>query len=339
MEDTFIVDGVDTVPSLKEYIFKGPPGHRLRALKLLCDMDRFVPDAEIPLETARGQIYVEASRHGGRINPFIPIDGHRIGKEGLDAISSAAQQTENKLIQFYARYFTGEIKRELQKLPLEEQIRLWRDAVVKTRIVIREGAFPESSSTFRTIEEIWMERMPEPIPRLTELLEQDKNPYVREELVHVFGHADECSVRLRNLDSGRLAIDAVRRALEHGSFEFGLKQEQQRKDELKIQLGHFMKDEVEIAPVSRWALYGQALESFYDDKLIVKYDPKWRRPASPEIRRFVTYLTDKDPNFLRWEYTYCKGNVGDEVIHPRFRARMERLHSEWQQFSAQQQVR
>jgi hypothetical protein len=124
-----------------------------------------------------------------------------------------------------------------------------------------------------------------------------KDPYVREELIQVFAQTDGCSVRLRKLESGRAAIEAVRRALEHGSFAL-------------------------------------ALESFYGDETMVDYSPKWIRGARLELRSFVSYLTDKDPYFPRWEYTRCDGSPRDEVVHPSFRARIERLHSEWQMFAA-----
>src|ERR1700687_3594805 len=168
MEYALIVGGVDAVHYLSKVLLAGNTGSRIRILKILCDMDRFVPDEEIPLEVARDFIYVGALRQGGRVDPFIPVDGHRIGKEGLGAVLSASHQTENKLVQFYARLFTGQVRKELENLSPEEQILRWREAVVKSEIVVRESDFPESSATYRFLEVILMERMPESIPQLTE---------------------------------------------------------------------------------------------------------------------------------------------------------------------------
>ena len=124
-----------------------------------------------------------------------------------------------------------------------------------------------------------------------------KDPYVREELIQVFAQTDGCSVRLRKLESGRAAIEAVRRALEHGSFALGYRSEKQRSDGLNLLPAQIIKDEARIDPVSPRALYGQALESFYGDETMVDYSPKWIRGARLELRSFVSYLTDKDPYF------------------------------------------
>ena len=249
MEQVLVLEGVDAVPYIAKLLVAGSTGRRLRVLKMLCDMDRFVPDEKIPLEAARNSIYVGALQKGGRVNPFIPVDGHRIGNEGLGAILAIANQSENQLTQFYARLWTGQVRKDLENLSFEEQVRRWREAVIKSRIVIKEAEFPELSSTYKLLEVIWMERMPESIPKLTELLERDKDPYVRTELIHVFARADGCSVRLRKLESGRAAIEAVRRALEHGSLVLGYRSEKQRSDGLDLLLANFNKDQVRIESV------------------------------------------------------------------------------------------
>jgi len=55
--------------------------------------------------------------------------------------------------------------------------------------------------------------------------------------------------------------------------------------------------------------------------------------AIPAFNAFITFLTDKDPFFPSWEYTYF-GPSYSEAFHPKFQAKMARFEDAWKQFKA-----
>lgn len=55
----------------------------------------------------------------------------------------------------------------------------------------------------------------------------------------------------------------------------------------------------------------------------------------PEVKRFIAYLTEIDPSFPGWEFTYV-GDTRDAMLHPKFRAKMARYYEHWKQFKAAQ---
>jgi len=335
MESVLIIAGVNSVPYLIEVLRASDKIRQIRTLNVLSDMDRFVPDEEITLEVARGGVHAKALGRGGRVSPFVPVDGRRIGKEGFEAIQWAAQQKDNELLQLLAKRSTRALRNELENLPPPEQVQRWREAVIKCQTVIKEAQYPEASVTYRLLETIFMEKMPDSIPALVALLEQDKDPFVRSELISIFERADLCSVRLRKIEAGRVAIDAVLSALNQGPLDPSYTQ-QIRKTTLEHIPAQFLRDQVYIGRSSVWALYAQALQSFYGDSLIPDYNPKWIRDPGPELRAFLTYLTERDPYFLRWGYINCSARPEDEVLNPGFPMRIQRLDEQWRHFEAEE---
>jgi len=339
MEYVLIIAGVDSVPYLSEVLRTSDQIHQIRTLNLLSDMDRFVSDEAIGQEAAKSHVYAKALGRGGHVNPFVPVDGRRIGKKGVEAIQWAEQQRENELLQLLAKRFTGALRKELENLPFDEQIQRWREAVIKCQIVIKEARYPEAAIAYTLLESIFMEKMPDSIPALVELLERDKNPYVRSEVIGIFERADLCSVRLRKIEAGRNAIDAVFSALKQGPLDPFYNQDI-RKTTLEHLQAQFLRDDVYIGKDSVWALYAQALQSFYADSLIPDYNPKWIRDPGPELRSFLIYLTDRDPYFPRWGYVNCTlARHADEAIHPHFRERIEHFHEQWKRFETEERSR
>ncbi len=330
MEFTFIVEGINAAPLFAEYVreSKRPsplswgshPATGRDALNVLGDMDRFVPQEQFLLPAVRAGIAVIGSGTGGQINPVAPVDGHRIGKQAYEAIRWAGEQTEHKELQFEARVLTGQLKLELENLPMEEQLRRWQESARRSNDVRVVG-------TGRILKTILSERMLDTIPGLLKAFERGGSQMERWNAIDLFSEADGCRLRLRGTEAGRRAIETIRAYLT-----------KERGVTLQRMMGRFLRDEDSEPPYfSRWGLYAYALEFIYGDDTAKNFDPKQIGASKPEFRQFITYLTEKDPYFPSWEYVACGGQVEDEVFQPRFKAKMERYHQAWLQFQAQKQ--
>jgi hypothetical protein len=146
MNDALIACGMDTVPYLADLVRGGGVIDRIHALELLCDMDRFVPVPELPLPEVGGTIYVKALRLDGRLNPFMGVDGRRIGNVGFAVVQWAAEQTRDKDLRFHARKSSGLLDEDLRRLSLDEQMRQWRGAMAKARGVLGMVGNPDAYS-------------------------------------------------------------------------------------------------------------------------------------------------------------------------------------------------
>ena len=52
---------------------------------------------------------------------------------------------------------------------------------------------------------------------------------------------------------------------------------------------------------------------------------------------FITFLTNTDPNFPSWEYTFC-GNRSQEVFHPWFKLKTARYFEQWRRYHGGQEA-
>ena len=93
---------------------------RWRAMKLLCDMDRYVPVKEFPVP-AREEIYLPRLNLSGVINRNAPVNGQRIGKEAYEALQWAASQTRSQEVRFHARDLLGLLDEDLHAMPLRRR--------------------------------------------------------------------------------------------------------------------------------------------------------------------------------------------------------------------------
>src|SRR5207248_834460 len=91
LHDALVVSGKDTVPFLIS-LARGNSKHwRIEAVKLLCDMDRYVSSMDTPLAEAGGTVAVSPLHEEGYVNPFIRVDGRRIGADGYAVVKWAAE--------------------------------------------------------------------------------------------------------------------------------------------------------------------------------------------------------------------------------------------------------
>lgn len=338
MDDALIARGVDAVHYLAEVVRKGDSYHRAYALKILCDMDRFVPLQELPVPEVGDSIYVKALKLGGRLNPFMAVDGRRIGIEGYGVVKWAAEQIKEKDLRFHARQYSGLLERDLRQLSLDEQIKQWKEAVIKSKGVL--GVDIDAYNLSYLLKAILIEKAPESIPPLIGILENDSNGYVREEALTVIAVIDTFHMRLRATEVGEKAIETIHRAVERG----GLKPVHTTREELeslwKQVSAEVFNDEVAIHNGSHWSVIAMALEKFYGVHATKRYNSTPEIvliEAIPEMRRFVTYLTKVDPFFPSWEYTFLGGS--EEVMHPRFKQKVARYYEQWKKFKAEQPSR
>lgn len=322
MENELVVGGLDTVPHLAEIVRRGKGYQRLGALKLLCKMDRFVPTERLP-EGVPGQPLFGESEPVGILDMLMVVDGRRIGKEGAEAVRWAAEQTEHDDLRFHAREYSGLLKQEISKLSLEEQLRQWRNSAAKCK------GYPGMNDDCRLNELVGYalsEKGAEVIPALIHMLEQDANPYVREEASSVLVMIDRFSMRLRGTEVGRRAIEAMRQAHLRCNHKPYLNERETCEGNWRDLSAQFFKDE--RAMNFNWMT---ALDQLYG--LGIKDKQLWE--LSPEGRRFVTYLTEVDPYFPGWEFY---DHTLEYALHPRFKAKWERYYEHWKRFKASEGV-
>lgn len=335
MRSALIVQGVDAVPFLTETLRHCDLDRRIAALEVLCDMDRFVPTADLPIPVGPS-VYVRVLKQGGRINPFQPVDGRRIGSIGYQALEWAVAQKEDKELNFHARAVSGNLKTELAALTLTEQFRLWREAALKSR-----GSTPsdrDQSITRNVLDDILIHETPESFSGFSKVLAEEKDPSVVEAAISDLRRTDTCRRRLISSQAGLQAIDAIRSVLHRpGKPSQRTPSEAQTNDEFWKTLSfEFFDDEIRLDPMSTWAVNFQAFEVLHGRKVAAPTNPfVGRGSAPPETVRFIAYLSQLDPNFPSWEYSYCPNDaqgVVDEVMHPKFKAKINRYFEAWTQF-------
>ena len=334
MDDALIARGVDAVQYLAETVLKGDSYHQSHALKVLCDMDRFVSLEQLPLPDVGAAIYVQPLDIKGRLNPFMIVDGRRIGMEGLEVVKWAAEQASNKDLRFHARLYSGILEQDLRHRTLQEQIDLWRQSVSASKGLLGLSNDTDSYNTAYLLKGILIERAPESIPPLVDLIEKSLNGYVTEEALALLLGIDRARMRLRATETGRLAINSIHRALERGGLKPVYTSKAQR-DRLWEQISsEVFQDAVAINHASSWSVVAMALEEFYKINLTKRsYTVQPIIEALPEIREFVTYLTAVDPYFPSWEFT-STGDPRDDVFNSRFKEKMARYYGEWKRFKS-----
>ncbi|MHB8484621.1 MAG: hypothetical protein ACYDCM_02655 [Candidatus Acidiferrales bacterium] len=331
-----IVEGLDTVPYLAEVVRSGDPSHRVRALEILCDMDRYVSISKLLLPQVGPSIYVRVSKLGGRINKFQPVDGRRIGRSGYAAVEWAAAQQGDQALRFDARMITGLLKHDLEELPLQEQENRWRLAITKGGGLVAKN--PDEANTRSVLDGILIARLPDSLPYFTELLRKDTDSSVIEVAIEDLDRADTCRMRLRATNVGRKAIDAIHSAIDRVDLKPLYKTQHEREDYWNQLSAQFLHDEFRLDPSSRWSLYILAFDSFYREKIMKNLNPYvGRGSAPPETRRFIGFLTRLDANFPSWQYDYCGSPADDEVMHPLFKAKIARYYEMWKQFEGHPQ--
>jgi len=335
MDAGLISRGLDAVPYLAEVVSNGDTYHRTYALKILCDMDRFVPSEDLLFPELGMLIYVRQIGIGGNLNPFMQVDGRRIGKDGFAVVKWAAEQTKDKDLRFHARLYSGLLEEDVRKLPLNEQVKQWRDAVASSKGILSIAGNPDLSNLVHNLQAVLIENAPTSIPLLIDLLNHATDEYVREEMLSIFIGIDSNRLRLRETEVGRQAIEAVKKALEQGRMKPVYITREKRQEYWRWFSAKVLDDDIDTNHHSRWSVIALALEKFYGVKATVRY---YTTPeiqvikASPEMRQFVTYLTKVDPSFPSWEYTYTGD---DETLHPRFKQKIERYYEQWKQFKRQ----
>jgi hypothetical protein len=338
MEDALIALGLDAVPYLAKVVRAKRENlyYRYRAMVILCKMDRFVPQDQFPMPM-EPFVYVPPPNQGGQLNPFMIVDGRRIGKDGYEVIRWAAEQTEDKEVRFHARELSGLLEQDLRQLPLDEQIRRWEEAVVKSKGLVGAKYNPDQYTLYQLMGDILVEKMPESLPPLIHMLETNSNGYVQEGIIGILWTADAHKMRLRATEMGRQAIEVMRKALERGNLKPVYAKREERERLWKEMSATVLNDEVTVDPMSQWTLYARAFAAFFGDRTALKARPGFKYgEAVPEMRQFVTYLTEVDPYFPSWEYFSFGGGAPEEVLHPRFKVKMARYYEPWKRFQAKQ---
>jgi hypothetical protein len=302
---------------------------RLLTLEMLCDMDRFVSIEQIPLGFGWDR-YKELIDTRGEFNSLMTVDGRRIGAEAYTAVMWAAEQTESPALRFQARHFSGLLERDLRRLPLTEQIARWRAAVIKHKGSVW-------SSEARTVKlflgDIIAGEAPESLPPLIQILQEDKNDYVRQEAIGVILDVDHVRMRLRGTDLGRAAVDAARGALEKCGMKPDFKNRKACTEAWDRMSANVFDDRREK---DYWGLFASALHAYHGVEEVVRQVPrldgKFDQETTPINRSFIQFLTTVDPYYPSWEYTLL--SFQNEIFEPRFKERVARYYEQWKRFKA-----
>jgi hypothetical protein len=343
MEDVLIAQGVDAVRYVVRIIRdpKQPIFHRWRAMKLLCDMDRFVPDHNLPIPEAGGEIYVLMAHLSGVVNRNVPVDGRRIGTEGYQALQWAAEQTSDKELRFHARDLLGLLAEELQPLPLQEKIKRWANAIIKNRGNGGGIVAPDQYIVGATLSKQLICSAPESIPLFSNLLKESSSGYVRQATIDLLEDIDEFKVRLRGIPEGQEAIKAVEEAIKKGNLGPIYARRSERDGLWNEFSGKVLNDDgaFQGIPLSMsFYLVPLAFDHFYGDKNVLTLSPGPQLYFPADWLKFVRFLTKTDPYFPSWEYCHVGRPDFDQVLEPRFRARIERLREQWIRFRASEPV-
>lgn len=330
IQNLLIIEGTDTIPYLAGIVQSKhePYFYRFWATRILADMDRFVPPESVPQGAHLPDAKVGPAPD---INPFLAITGRRIGDQGREALLWAANEAEDKSLRFFAKYNLGLVKEELASLPLDEQIRRWRDSVVRTGQTVGQ---PENFEQ-ETLAGLIVEGAPDCLPALIELVNGDKSGHIRRSVVGLIQAIDAYRFRLRKTELGRSAIDAVHNALLSGHVHLECPKCGTPTDAWAELSARFFKDDFGLYPATYTAYYAQMLHALYgeDTVRVVTVGDFKQEWAIPDFTAFITFLTDKDAFFPSWEYTYM-GPVYSQAFHPKFHAKMARIEDAWKQFKA-----
>jgi len=336
MENLIIGNATDTVPALAQLVMdkSAPTRIRVQAVIALSNMDRYVP-LEKSLIMPPDWASVPEVNQLGTWNTLSNVNGRRIGTQGLESLQWAATEGDRPELKFFARLFLGLMERELRSLSLDEQVLQWKRFVPKKTALI--GVVPygdEKDYSFKILNSILIEKAPESVDPIAQILRDDSNSYVREAAIRLLGFVDGHRVRLRGIPSGQTAIEAVKRALEVGRLKPEFDSREKRQEAWKNFSAQFYDDDVPLFPNSQWEFFARALHSMFGDDTI---EPEPHAMAGftrakSEIRPFVTYLTKQDPFFPSWEYTFVGGSPNEQALHPGFPDKIRHLHDQWLSF-------
>jgi hypothetical protein len=346
--------GLDTVPTLSGIVRAGSSNQQIDAVSLLCDMDRFVPMAELPVPEPFGHVgpYLgygyrglflgqPYERYYGEYNPYFIVDGRRIGPEGLVAVLWAASQTSNKSLRTFARDCSGLVFDDLRQLGTIDLLAAWRKAVNAGqgyRINLKNEFLPVADG-------ILIQRAEESIPLLARVVLEDKDQEVRLHARQVLLRIDLEKVRLRGSEAGNLAITALREsARRHPLIEWRTlartskpSAQESHREFIEAVDNQTMKDAfLRGEPPFGWL--ARAFADLYGDDTTFS-----KRTAlatftvvKPDFNQFIAYLTRIDPAFPGWgcsntaiKATYMQPT---DLVRPCFKARVEHLHKYWVEY-------
>jgi hypothetical protein len=335
-----IAYGTDAIAELTAIVRQDKPLYQIEAVKVLCEMDRYVPVADTVLTGADGTIRSDVFGIEGYADPFRKVDGRRIGKQAYEAVMWAAEQRENIDLRTIARHYTGILREEIDALPLLQKVEMWKKEAIKTKAGFDSGR-PEHYYLFHELSASLIEKEgSSAIAPMTEILNTDKNGFVRSAAVHLLQNIDLCAVRLRRMPEGKQAVEALKTAFERGNLKPVYRRKDLREGGWQALSNQISMDEWLPDRNSFLFVIAMAFERLYRERVIVRgaFGNIPHEGASAELKNFVTYLTEADPSFPSWEYSYCGFFPRIQVLHPAFKTKMARYYEEWKKFEATSHV-
>jgi hypothetical protein len=332
--DGLIAFGTDAVSELSQIVRRDKTFYQIQALEVLCDMDRYVPASETPIPTAEGTVRSEALNIDGHVNRFVKVDGRRIGREGYETVQWAMAQSSNRDLSGFARHCSGESREEIDKLPLDQKLEEWKR---EAKITSAGNSFRRPLNYYRFFQlsmSLTENDGSAAIEPFTDIVNRDRNGWLREAAIEMLRGIDLYAVRLRNTASGKKAIESVRLAFERGGLKPGYATRRARAGGWEEFSDQVLNDNWLQNRNSPLFIVALAFEHFYQQPVVVRSSfgdiPQER--ACAELVKFVTHLTAVDPTFPSWEYSYSGFYSVTQVLHPSFKKKMARYHDEWKKF-------
>jgi hypothetical protein len=326
------IDGVDVVPYLSQAVRDRNKIVRIEAVGVLTDMDRFVPKEKF-IVPFRPDIFSPAGG-AGSLNPYMTVDGRRIGRIGLEAVNWAITQSRDKRMSLYAALWSGRFLGELRQQSLETLMAGWRSSTIKARGRIGFSRAETEILSLRAYNAALLERGREIVPVVAAMLD-DPDPWVRGETKFLLLDIDREVIRLRTLPDGKQTIDRLHGALLKGGMKPLPPDPKQREQEWIDCADQLLEDRWRTDAGSSLGMLAFALNNLYSDNTTQRPPPQVLTvyQAVPKMRDFLTYLTMTDPNFPSWGFVDSYIGGGDrEMFHPNYAEKIKRYHDAWISF-------
>jgi hypothetical protein len=304
------------------------------AVVLLCLRARFIPQSEFLIRQVNGFSWSPKAR-SGRYSPF-PPNFDQLGREANQAIAEAMKSSNPKL-RTTAELYTFSLLDELASVPTLEIAKRWRAVILKAHPCSGYSTRnDEPAQLMFLLERALATRGLDAVVAISSLLKTETDAEARYREIYMVQFLDAAVVRLRGSVEGRDAILTVTQAFRKRLRICGkvYKQSEITENSWYRLEDQFLKDTL-VCHAGSWAtLISVALDQQYGTNLSVPFEKGYRK-CGPEMEHFLSRLTEVDPTFPAWEFPST--TTQDDMLHPRFAAKIRRYHEAWLRISLEKQ--
>ena len=305
------------------------------AVFLLCLRARFVPHTDFLIKQVNG--LVSSGSREGRIAPF-PPDFSKLDQRARAALQSALS-SPNQGLRSSARIYSFAALEDLSSVPTNTLAKQWRAAAGKVPACFHDHplAYSDAEQSISLIKSALASRGLAGVVAISPMLKNENDTEARGEEIEFVRFVDTSVVRLRGSEEGTRVIQILKEAvlahpLRYCWMRFNQTEGDRQKYWLELE-DQFLRDRVPC-DLGSWAtLIALALDQLRGDSLTKPaLFEKDYRVCSPQMQRFISWLTDVDPNFPAWEFPST--GTQDDMLHPLFLSKIGRYHEMWVKMNA-----